>query len=72
MQYGGYRRGAVTLTSGSAVSEAADSALVAVAVPVALAAAEEASVDEAAGAELVSVSGGPLGPGQPSPGSIIS
>lgn len=62
----------ITLTSGSAVSEAADSALVAVAELVALAVAEEASVDDAAGAELVSVLGGPLGPGQPSPGRMMS
>lgn len=61
-----------THTSGSAVSDAADSALVAVAVLVALAVAEEASVDEATRAELVSVLGGPLGPGQPSPGRMIS
>lgn len=64
--------GARTPTSGSAVSEAADSALVAVAVLVALAVVEEASVDETAGAELVSVLAGPLGPGQPSPGRIMS
>lgn len=66
------RRRIITLTSGSAVSEAADSALVAVAVLVALAVAEEASVDDDAGAEFVSVLGGPLGPGQPSPGRMMS
>lgn len=70
--YGSYRRAIRALTSGSEVSEAAASARVAVAELVALVVAEEASVDEAAGVELASGLGGPLGPGQPSPGRMMS